>query len=69
MLIWGMGFYQIEEIDLTYAEKQRQSSRKSMAASRARRKAALQQTDCKEESRAKVGRPCKPSLPILDDQN
>jgi len=64
-----MGFYQVEEIDLTYAEKQRQSSRKSMALSRERRKAALQQTDCKEGSTAKVGRPCKPSLPIHDDQN
>ena len=48
-------------------ENHRQKHAKAL--SRERRKAALQQTDCKEESRAKVGRPCKPSLPILDDQS
>jgi hypothetical protein len=69
MLIWGWEFYRYEAPEKTIAGKNRAASRTAMAKARARRKDALQQTDCKEESGVDLNLHDKPSSPTHDDQN
>ena len=67
MLIWGMGFYKLEKIDLEVGERQREASRKSMALARQRRIDALLQQGYSLESITKGGHLRKHVSPTLDD--
>ena len=62
-----MAFYQLETPDQTYIEKNRESSRKSMAKARERRIDALLQQGYSPKSITKSGHLRKRALPTLDD--
>ena len=64
-----MAFYQLETPDQTYVEKNRESSRKSMAKARERRIDALLQQGYSPELITKGGRLRKPSSPTRGDQS
>ena len=64
-----MAFYQRETPDQTYIEKNRESSRKSMAKARERRIDALLQQGYSRESITNSGHLRKRGVPSHDDQN
>jgi hypothetical protein len=69
MLIWGMGFYKLEEPDSEAVEKQREASRIAMAKARERRIDALLQQGYSRELITASGYLRKRGVPSHDDQS